>query len=200
MNDRPCSAFRRKLPTRYVSDSLLICIALLTAFGCAGPESKPVWVEASDSNLSSSTTFGWESGDAEPIAIVDRNIRNAIRAQLLARGYQESTDNPDFLMDHETLEKDAVEHGNPVRIGIGVGSYGGSVGGRVGTSVDVGEKDKVVQQLRIAIRAIDPARDREIWAGTTTALSERPDAAAVERAVTGVMAGFPARAAPNPNN
>jgi hypothetical protein len=171
----------------------LACAVLLTAFGCAGSESKPVWVEASDSNLPASTTFGWENGDAEPIAIVDRNIRTAIRAQLLARGYEESTENPDFLMDYETLEKDAIERGNPVRIGIGVGSYGGNVGGRVGTSVDVGEKDKVVQQLRISIHALDPERDREIWAGTTTALPERPDAPAVERAIAELMVGFPAR-------
>jgi hypothetical protein len=169
-------------------------VVLTTALGCSTPDSAPHWVEASDIDVAAFTTFGWASGaETLPAALIDRQIRDAIRAQLVGKGYQESARTPEFLVEHETLERDAVEQGNPVRIGIGVGSWGGNVGGSVGTSVDVGEKDRVVQELRVNIRVLARSEDREIWNGTTAPMAERPGAEAVERAVTSLMRNFPDR-------
>lgn len=173
----------------------LFSILLVTVLGCAGgAATKPRWVEAPDADLPGQTSFAWATGTGEPpTTILDTQIREAIRSRLVDNGYVETVDSPDFLVDHETLEQDAVEQGNPVRIGIGVGSWGRNVGGSVGTSVDVGEKDRLVQQLRVTVRALDPTDRRELWVGTTTPMPERPDAAAVNRAVTELMKAFPAK-------
>lgn len=171
-----------------------LCAAiLLTLFGCAGdPSSKPVWVAASDVDFTTLDTFGWQSG-ATPATIIDTEIRSAIRSALTTKGYQETTADPDFLVAHETVERDAIKQGNPVRIGIGVGSWGGNVGGSVGTSVDVGEKDKMIQELRIAIHMLDSAGEREIWTGTSGAMPERPVAEAVAAAVAELLEAFPSK-------
>jgi hypothetical protein len=175
----------------------LVTLLLAGLTGCAGdPGDKPVWVSASDVDIPALETFGWEGpADAAPVTILDNQIRDALRAQLEAKGYSETIEDPDFLISHETIEHDALKKGNPVRIGVGVGSWGGNVGGSVGTSVDVGEKDKMVQQLKLQVHAVDPDRGREIWAGTSAVLPERPDSAAVNRAVVDLMVGFPTKAA-----
>jgi len=177
---------------RIVAIAVIVILAG-TAAGCAGdPASRPEWVVASDADIPAFDTFGWEgSADATPVTLIDNQIRDAIRARLLAKGYVETTDNADFLISHETIERDAIKKGNPVRIGIGVGSWGGNVGGSVGTSVDVGEKDQVVQQLQLLIRALDANAEREVWVGTSAVLPERPDEDAVRRAVVDLLTGFP---------
>ncbi len=180
-----------------VRNTLIATLFLITAVasGCAGdPNSKPAWVAASDVDFTRLDTFGWER-DIEPATIVDTEIRQAIRTSLAAKGYEESSSSPDFLVSHETLERDAIKQGNPVRIGIGVGSWGGNVGGSVGTSVDVGEKDHLVHELQVAVRMLDSAGEREIWSGTTGAMPERPVAEAVSTAISDLLAAYPARGA-----
>ena len=173
-----------------------LCAAVLfTLIGCASdPGGKPVWVAAADVDFTVLESFGWADG-ITPATIVDTEIRTAIRRELLAKGYQETTSTPDFLVVHETLERDAIKQGNPVRIGIGVGSWGGNVGGSVGTSVDVGEKDRMIHELRIAIHMLDSTGEREIWTGTSGAMPERPVAEAVSAAVSELLQGFPGGAA-----
>lgn len=170
-------------------------LLLLAIFGCAGSSApKPRWVEAPDSNIPAYETFGWlDRSGAPPVTILDNQIRDAIRAELLDKGYTETSETADFVVGHETFEAAAVQQGNPVRIGIGVGSWGGSGGGSVGTSMDVGDKEKVVQQLTVTIRAVDADDDREVWIGTTSPMSDRPDTPTVTKAVGGVMKGFPGR-------
>ena len=171
----------------------LFAAAVLTLIGCSSaPSDKPVWVAASDVDFTTLDTFGWENS-ATPGTIIDTEIRSAIRNELTAKGYHEATSNPDFLVSHETLERDAIKQGNPVRIGIGVGSWGGNVGGSVGTSVDVGEKDKMVHELRIAVRMLDASGEREIWTGTSGSMPERPVAEAVSTAVGEFTRSLPNR-------
>ena len=170
-----------------------IFAVLLSTLGCAGgAQPKPQWTSAADVDIPAYSTFGWADGTrGPPVIILDNNIRNAVRAELLKKGYVEAAAAPDFVVDHETIEQETVQRSNPVRIGIGVGSRSGNVGGSVGTSVGVGGKESVSQQNRITIRAVDPRLNREVWAGTSTTLEEHPDANAVNRAVAGVMRGFP---------
>jgi hypothetical protein len=171
---------------------------LIVLLGCASsPESKPHWVEAPDADIPVRGTFAWNDGSGKPpVTILDNRIRDAVRAALLEKGYVEASDNPGFLVSHETIEQAAVQQGNPVRIGIGVGSWGSHVGGSVGTSVDVGDKEKVVNQLVVQISAVNPEDGRQLWTGTSVPLAEKPDGAAVDSAVAAVMKGFPAAAAP----
>lgn len=175
---------------------ITLLAAMITLGGCAGDSgSGPRWAEAPDAGMAARDTFAWEGASGTPVTILDEHIRDSIRARLLAKGYVESSGEADFLVSHETIESEALDEGHPVRIGIGVGSWGGRVGGSVGTSVDVGEKAKMVNRLNITIRALDPRARRELWMGTTTALPEVPEPAAIERAVDGVMKHFPGRGA-----
>ena len=169
--------------------------AMLILIGCAaGPDSSPQWAKAPDIDVAGYATFGWADRDGKPpVTILDSQIREAIRAELTAKGYVESSQSPDFLVGHEAVEQEFTRQGSPVRIGVGVGTGGGNVGGRVGTSVGVGERNRVTRQLRVTIRALDREDQREAWVGTTPALAERPDESAIDRAVAGVMKGFPER-------
>jgi len=175
--------------------SVAIFALLLSMVGCAGnAQPKPQWSAAADVDIAAYSTFGWADGThGPPVALLDNQVRDAVRAELQKKGYTEAAAAPDFLVDHESIEQETVQPANPVRIGIGVGSWGGHVGGSVGTSVGVGGKESVRQENRVTIRAVDPKLNREVWAGTTTTLDERPDANAVNQAVAGVMRGFPAR-------
>lgn len=168
---------------------------LFALIGCAGgPDARPSWTEAADADLAGYERFGWlDPSGKPPVTILDNSIRDAIRAGLIARGYVESADAPDFQIDHETVEQESMAQGNPVRIGIGLGTRSGNVGGSVGTSVGVGGENRVQRRMVITIRAVEPGSRREAWVGSTAALDERPDAATIERAVAGLLKGFPPR-------
>lgn len=174
----------------YVVSILTLAISLLGCAGSSGP--KPDWETAPDVDISAYSTFAWADGSrGPPVAILDNQVRSAIRAQLLQKGYVETADAADFIVRHETIESETVKQSNPVTIGIGIGSWGRNVGGSVGTSVGVGGKEENLQHNRVTIRALATESDREVWVGITTTLEERPDAPAIDRAIAGVMQGFP---------
>lgn len=168
---------------------------LLLLLGCAGGgASKPRWSQAPDIDVAGYSTFAWSDRSGKPpVTILDNQIRAAIRTHLTEKGYVESTDNPDFLVHHEAVEASTVSQGSPVRIGVGIGTGRGPVGGSVGTSVGVGGGERVNNQFRITIRALAEADKREAWVGSTAAIGEQPEQGAIDRAVAGVMKGFPDR-------
>ena len=87
--------------------------------------------------------------------MLDANIRAAIKAELTRRGYVEAPagTTPDLRIVYETASADKIEN-NPVRVGVGVGSWGGNAGG----SVDVGSSEHPQLQGRHAGRARDRQR------------------------------------------
>jgi hypothetical protein len=180
---------------------VVVVLALLQ--GCTTTSApKPDSVTAPGSDIPAYTTFSWRSAGgaattaSPPLSILDTNIHNAIRAQLVAKGYREVEDKPDFIVAFEVtpyqLEKKSSP---PVQIGIGVGSWGGNVGGGVGTSVGVGGGHGTESTSnRLTIRAADAATAKEVWVGTAIAdIKEGLDMSAVDKAVAGTMASFPAR-------
>lgn len=170
------------------------CLLLGVLLGCAAdPDSRPNWAEAADIDVTGFASFAWRAPAGEPATIMDKRIREAIRSALTAKGYVEALDEADLLITHETIEEATVRRGNPVRIGIGVGSRGGNVGGSVGTSVDVGGKEEALDQLRVSIQALERVGNREAWVGTSAPLDQRPQPSAVDEAVADLMEGFPVR-------
>lgn len=172
-----------------------IAALLFLLLGCAaGGGPKPEWATAPDADIAGLAQFGWgDAAGSRPLTVFETQVRNAVRAALLEKGYVESADAPDFLIGYEAVEYESTTRSPPVSIGIGVGSWGGNVGGSVGTSVGLGGKTTEHLQQRLTLRAVDAARTAELWIGTTGVLTEQPDAAAIERAVAAVMRGFPAR-------
>src|SRR5687768_16148770 len=99
-------------------------VGLASLGGCATSPPQPASVRDPQANFAAYTTFGWDSGGVDA-AVLDANIRAAIKAELVRRGYVEAPagTTPDLRMVYETASADKIEN-SPVRIGVGVGSWG----------------------------------------------------------------------------
>lgn len=178
------------LPVRAIT----LCVLVPVLAACAGlNRPKPEWSTAPDADLASASTFGWSSGSGgSPQTVLLSHARNALTRELQRRGYRESAEAPDFLVSYELVEHERGQRSSPVRIGIGVGTWGRRVGGSVGTSVPIGSAE-TGESYRLVIRALEPDRSRELWIGATTSFEVPADAPEIDRAVAGVMRGFPDR-------
>ena len=151
-----------------------------------------------NANWASFATYGWSpspgvDGTDQPLLMLDQNIRRAIAAEMQRRGYTESA-TPDLRITYQTTSKDVVES-NPVRVGVGMGSWGGSFGG----SVSVGSPSvRNYREGTLVIHAIDNARNAEVWQGRVSGRISKGsvEPAAVNTAVSTAMRDFPARSAP----
>lgn len=180
---------------------LLLVPLLALLWACTGPA--PPRHESQTApgvNLSGYSTFGWSApaagtGADAPLRILDVNIRDALRAELTRRGYREDDASPELRIAWDTAAVEKLRS-SPFSVGIGVGGWGGSMGGgvRVGTS-GVGS----YQEGRLVIHVLDAAKNQEVWYGTTTGRVDQgslsPDS--VSRAVALAMEDFPARAPAN---
>jgi hypothetical protein len=179
----------------------LIAVALVATgglvAGCASPPPKPETMRDPSVNFSNYKTFGWTSDgmpDAEaPVKLLDTNIRNAITGVMQRKGYAPAPPGttPDLRMTYETATADKIEN-NPVRVGIGLGSWGGNYGG----SVNMGSPSiRNFTEGTLVIHAIDPARNAEVWQGRVSGKMTKgsTEPAAINQAVATAMADFPVR-------
>ena len=169
--------------------------------GCASsPPSPPESMRDPQANFSSYRTYGFQAdksvdGTDEPLALLDANIRAAIASELRKRGYAEAAPGaaPDLRIAYETASADKIEN-NPIRVGVGVGSWGGNVGG----SVNVGSPSvRNYREGTLVVHAIDSARNAEVWQGRVSKKITKGslEPAAIAAAVTAAMRDFPARGA-----
>jgi hypothetical protein len=180
---------------RGASLGIALACALL---GCASGARWQAESEAApDADLAAYATFGFAaSADASaPLAVRDARLAAAIRAQLLEKGYREVERAPDLQIGVTMEARPREKTTPPMRVGVGVGSWGGHVGTSVGTSVPVGpERVTTVAETRLTIRAIDPKGHREVWVGSATGeVAPGAEADAVEKAVAAALKGFPER-------
>ena len=170
--------------------------------GCTtGTFSKPESVTAAGVDLAAYSSFGLRSPSErgasadQPQSILEANIRDSIRTELIEKGYREGEAGADLLIGYEAVPYLREKSSSPVRIGVGVGSWGGSVGSAVDASIPVGREGvTTTRESRLTIRAVDPRSNREVWVGTTTGDFEQGlDAGLVEKAVADILEGFPAR-------
>jgi len=173
----------------------LVFALFLSLLGCMSTGPKTDSMTAPGSDIPGYRTFGWASGTAQaPMTILDTNIHDAIRAQLLAKGYVEADEAPDFRVAFDVSSYQTTKKSSPMRIGVGVGTWGGNVGGSVGTSVPVGGGGDESTTNRLTIRAVDAKSTKEVWVGTTTGdIKQGLDRSAVNQAVAATMKRFPRR-------
>jgi hypothetical protein len=110
------------------------------------------------------------------------------------RGYVEDQASPHLRIAYETTSAEKVES-NPVRVGVGVGSWGGNLGG----SVSVGSPSlRNYREGTLVIHAIDSGRNAEVWQGRVSGRVSKGslEPAAISTAVSTAMRDFPARSAP----
>lgn len=176
-----------------------VLLFLLLACASGGPTESTI---APGADLAAYASFSWlpanegaAGATGQPLSIADANLYGAIRKQLVEKGYREVEHDPDFRIRFETAAHLKEKASPPVHIGVGVGSWGGNVGGGVSTSVPVGSGRVTTTALtQITIRAVDPKSNREVWVGSTTReIQEGTDVSVLEKAVADVMDGFPER-------
>ena len=174
----------------------LAIVAALLVGGCASAPPQPESMRDPDADFAAYRTFGWApaptvDGADQPLRLLDQDIRRAIAAEMRRRGYTESAENPDLRMAYDTASAEKVES-NPVRVGVGVGSWGGNVGG----SVSVGSPSlRNYREGTLVIHAIDAQRNAEVWQGRISSRLGKgsTEPAAVAAAVAAAMRDFPAR-------
>jgi len=175
----------------------LMLAASLLAGGCASAPQQPYSMRDPQANFAAFKTFGWDAGEdaaaPQPLSIVNSQIRTAIAGELQTKGYAEAAAGakPDLVLRYET---DAAEKlkSNPVRIGIGVGGYGSNGGAGVGMSSAAA---KNIREGTLVLRAIDPARNAEVWNGRVSREIGQhgvPDKALIQSAVADLLREFPA--------
>ena len=173
----------------------LLLITALSGFIVACATTAPPRHESQsdpDTDIAAYRTFGWQQPDGQgdaPLRLLDVHIRNAIRAELTRRGYEESDEAADFKIGYEFASWDKVKS-NPFRIGIGVGSWGGNVGGSVGVGTPSVES---YQEGRLVVHAVDAQANKEVWLGTVVDRVDQSslEADAVARVVAITMQDFP---------
>jgi hypothetical protein len=177
-------------------------VLLFFLLGCASGGAHVESATAPGADIAAYASFGWlpasesaEGAAERPLSIGETNLYAAIRKQLIERGYREVEASPDFRIGFETAPHTQEKTSRPFHVGIGVGSWGGNVGGGVSTSVPVGsERVTTTAETRITIRAVDVKSNREVWLGSATRdVQEGLDAGVVEKAVAEVMEEFPER-------
>jgi hypothetical protein len=176
----------------------IVALALLAA-ACATPPPAPVSMRDTAVDFGAFKTFGWVAGSAtsdKPVTLLDQNLRAAISAELAKRGYVAATEKPDLLIAYQTASADKLEN-NPVRVGVGIGGWGGNVGG----SVNVGSPSvRNYKEGSLVIHAVDAARNAEVWQGQVAGKLSKggADPAVIKQAVAKAMKDFPVRPAAAP--
>jgi hypothetical protein len=179
---------------RATARCLLPAVALLA--GCATSTPEPQSQRDPTADFAAYYTFALAEtpgigSNNPPLQLLDRDIRAAIAEQMRRKGYAEADAQPDLRMIYETRSANRVEN-NPVRVGVGIGSWGGNFGG----SVNVGSPSvSNYKQGTLVVHAVDSARNAEVWVGSVSAriTSGSLEPAAVSSAVADVMRSFPAR-------
>ena len=174
-----------------------LLFALLSALAACSSLQPPRSESQSDpsANIAAYRTFAWQvptgPGAAAPLRLVDTHTRTAIKRELERRGYIEVENDPDFRIAYETVAYEKVKS-NPIRVGIGVGSWGGNVGGSVGVGTPGVES---YEEGRLVIHAYDAKTNKEVWLGTTTGKlpSNGPDEKSITKAVALTIQDFPTR-------
>jgi hypothetical protein len=179
--------------------AVVLGVATLTT-GCASQAPQPTSMRDPQANFSTYKTFAFDAkgrtdpaGAQQPLSILDQNIRAAITSEMTARAYSEAPagTTADLLVAYETAKAETIKN-NPFRVGIGVGSWGGNVGGGVSTSTPGA---KQVTEGTLVIHAIDQAREAAVWEGRVTRELSKAgaDPAVVQGAVAEVFKDFPPR-------
>jgi hypothetical protein len=175
----------------------LVLAATVLHAGCAPATTKPKPIVDEQANFAEFKTFSLRTSgnntDAEPMSLEESRIREAITKEMRRKGYDEAPagSSGDILIDYKAARTEKMKS-NPVRVGIGIGSFGSGVGGSVSTSTS-GVKN--ISEGSLVINAVDSARNAEVWRSQISRELGKDAVTqdAVESVVSEVLIDFPAR-------
>jgi Domain of unknown function (DUF4136) len=161
--------------------------AIVMLAGCA-TSSSPVRVDQAESGPPACHAFQWSSPSQDAASFTEQRVRDAALAELKEKGYAVS-DNADCRISYVFSASERGKSKPSVGVGASGGSYG--VGGGIGVSIPVGQRDKYSGTFTIDV--IDTAKNAQVWSGSLDAGFSGPDMTAEEAqgVVETVLAKFP---------
>jgi hypothetical protein len=176
--------------------ALLLATALAAALvGCAS--NAPRFEADPAVDLAALKRFGWHAAPREATHPLDseilrKRVRSSVAGDLTARGFVHDQAAAEFLVRSHLIVEAKAKPAPRLSIGLGTGSYGGSMG----TSVAVGgstEIGKAQDGLTLVIELRDARSDELLWQGwreVKAAIGDptRPD---LDAAVRAILADFP---------
>lgn len=181
---------------RFLRHSILAGFVFIA--GCVSTPQQPTTMRDPQANFATFKTFAWDTGAGtqapdQPLSIVNSQIRAAIADELKRKGYAEAAADakPDLILRYETAAEEKIKT-SPIRIGVGMGGYGGNGAAGVGVSSS-GAKN--IKEGTLVLRVVDPVRNAEVWNGRVSRELGKdgvPDHALIQTAVADLLREFPA--------
>lgn len=170
------------------------CLTFIFGAGCSSVSISHDWDQQED--FSKLKTFAWleqplaQVGDARAAALQNslfaKRLRTSVNRQLQAKGYELSTESPDFVIVYYTGIQDKV---NVTNWGYSYGPYWNPWG----ESIDVHH----YSEGTLVLDFIDFRTKNLIWRGTAQkALADRPDPDKVEREIDNIVSKLLAKFPP----
>jgi hypothetical protein len=157
---------------RFKLTAIIATLSLIAACTNTAP-AKPESQIDPTANIPQFGTFGWQPSQNNLVSTdvtqrkFDEGIRNSISTTLTRKGYAETAADPDLLVSYEIGEYDKKKSSSPFSVGVGMGSWGGNVGGGVGMSTPIGGSS-ATKESRLTIHVVSRKADKEVWTGTMT--------------------------------
>ena len=150
---------------------LVIALCAVLAACMTNSSAKPESHIDPNANIGAMKTFGWQPANSNLVStdvtqrLFDENIKNAINNDMARKGYAATETDPDLLLSYDISAYEKSKN-NPFSVGVGMGSWGGNMGGGVG--VNTGGGSSTVSESRLTVHAVDRKTDKEVYLGTMT--------------------------------
>lgn len=177
-----------------------VLVMLLTATLVACTSNAPRFEADPTADLVALKRFGWHTVPREATHPLDseilrKRVRSSVAGDLTARSFVYDQAAAEFLIRSHLIVEPNAKPAPRLSIGLGTGSYGGSVG----TSVAVGGSTEIGQAqdgLTLVVELRDARSDELLWQGwrEVKAAIGDPTRSDLDAAVRAILADFPVAA------
>jgi hypothetical protein len=184
--------------TRFKLTVVITALSLTAACMNTAP-AKPESQIDPNANIPQLNSYGWQPAQNGLVSTdvtqrkFDEGVRKAIETTLTHKGYSQTATDPDLIVSYEIGEYDKKKSSSPFSVGVGMGSWGGNVGGGVGMSTPVGGSS-ATKENRLTIHVVSRKADKEVWVGTMTGtLAPGSSTGDINAFVAQTLSDFPAK-------
>ena len=143
-------------------------------------------------NFSGFSTYDWIDSEGQVDNITSSRVRQSVDAALTAKGFTQSTSNPDLAVSYQVTSAERRSY-NTVNTGWGGGYRGAGWGMGMGTSTTT---EQVWNEGSLILGIFDTGTKNLVWTGTATtdldpSRSPQERQELIDSAVTKMMGDFP---------